>query len=132
MIACSFCQQGFFILGALLGLAAFAAGAFGSHGLKDRLTPQELATFEIAVRYQMYHALALLMVSWASGHFSSSLIPLAGWLFVIGTLIFSGSLYILVASGAKWWGAITPIGGTILFIGWLLLFLGGLFSSPSS
>lgn len=129
MIACLSCQQGFFALGALFGLTAFAAGAFGSHGLKDKLTPHDLSTFEIAVRYQMYHALALLMVAWASGAFSSSLIPAAGWLFAIGTIIFSGSLYILIASGVRWWGAITPIGGVILLMGWLLLFLGSVFSS---
>lgn len=129
MIGCSSCQQGFFALGSLFGFAAFALGAFGSHGLKDKLGSAELSTFEIAVRYQMYHALALLMVAWASGFFSSSLIPVAGYLFAVGILIFSGSLYILVASGVKWWGAVTPIGGVILLIGWLFLFLGSLLSS---
>jgi uncharacterized membrane protein YgdD (TMEM256/DUF423 family) len=129
MMACLSCQQSFFALGAFFGLTAFAAGAFGSHGLKDKLSPTDLTTFEIAVRYQMYHALVLLMVAIGSTLFSSAFIPMAGWLFALGTFIFSGSLYVLVASGVKWWGAVTPIGGVILLIGWLFLFVGSLLSS---
>ncbi len=76
----------------------------------------------------MYHALALLILAWASGFFSSTLIPVAGWFFVTGTIIFSGSLYLLVATGAKGWGAITPIGGIIQLVGWVLLVIGGILS----
>jgi uncharacterized membrane protein YgdD (TMEM256/DUF423 family) len=122
------CQKVFFTSGALFGLLAFAAGAFGSHILKNKLSPDYLTVFEVAVRYQMYHALALMVLAWATLFFSSSLIPLAGWFFVFGTVIFCGSLYILVFSGVRWWGAITPVGGIILLLGWLLLVMGGLLS----
>jgi uncharacterized membrane protein YgdD (TMEM256/DUF423 family) len=113
----------FFLLGSLSGLIAVAAGAFGAHTLRDRISADMLATFETGVRYQMYHALALLAVAWAVTRWSSSLTTIAGWLFVAGTLIFSGSLYALSLSGARWLGAITPLGGVAFIGGWLCLAL---------
>jgi uncharacterized membrane protein YgdD (TMEM256/DUF423 family) len=111
----------FFILGSLSGLIAVAAGAFGAHTLRDNISADLLATFETGVRYQMYHALALLAVAWAATRWTNSLTSVAGWLFVAGTLIFSGSLYALSLSGARWLGAITPLGGVAFIGGWLCL-----------
>ncbi len=111
----------FFSLGALSALIGVAAGAFGAHGLKSRLDPDMLATFEIGVRYQMYHALGLLAVAWAETRWPGGLVTTSGWLFVAGTLIFSGSLYLLSLTGARWLGAITPLGGLAFLAGWLCL-----------
>lgn len=122
------CQKIFFTVGVLFGLLAFAAGAFGSHILRERFSLSHLNVFEIGVRYQMYHALALMILAWASSYFSSPLIPLAGWLFIIGTPIFSGSLYGLVILQIRGLGIVTPIGGVILLIGWLMLVIGGVIS----
>ncbi|GAB4541526.1 MAG: DUF423 domain-containing protein [Anaerolineae bacterium] len=113
----------FLLLGALSGLIAVAAGAFGAHILRDRLTADLLATFETGVRYQMYHALALLAAAWALKRWSGLLVSLAGWLFVAGTLVFSGSLYALSLGGIRWLGAITPLGGVAFLGGWLCLAL---------
>jgi len=111
----------FFIAGALSAFSAVALGAFGAHGLKGRLSPEMLNAFEVGVRYQMYHALALLAVGWASVRWPASSITAAGWLFLLGTLIFSGSLYLLSLTGIRWLGAVTPIGGAAFLLGWLLL-----------
>lgn len=108
----------FWIAGCLLALVGVAAGAFGAHGLRDRLPEDLLAVFETGVRYQMYHALALLGVAWATTQWTSSLTNTAGWMFVGGTVIFSGTLYLLAISGVRWLGAITPIGGVMFLIGW--------------
>ncbi len=108
----------FWIAGCVLALIGVAAGAFGAHGLRDRLPEDLLAVFETGVRYQMYHALALLGVAWATTQWTSSLTNTAGWLFVGGTVIFSGTLYLLAISGVRWLGAITPIGGVMFLIGW--------------
>lgn len=113
----------FFSLGALSALISVAAGAFGAHALRERLTPEYLGVFETAARYQMYHALALLAVAWASSRWPGQLPQWAGWLFVAGTLLFSGSLYALALSGVRWVGAITPLGGMALLAGWLCLAL---------
>jgi uncharacterized membrane protein YgdD (TMEM256/DUF423 family) len=113
----------FAVLGALSGFIAVGAGAFGAHGLKARLTPELLAVFETAVRYQMYHALALLAVAWAIGRWPGRAAVAGGWCFVAGTVIFSGSLYALTLTGVRGLGAITPIGGVLLLAGWLLLAL---------
>lgn len=103
-------------VGAVLALLAVAFGAFGAHSLREIVTPERLQTFETGVRYQMYHALALLVMS---------ALPLknyrAAWLLLIGTIIFSGSLYILVLSDIGIFGAITPIGGVLQIIGWAML-----------
>lgn len=98
-----------------------AAGAFGAHGLRERLTPEMLAVWETAVRYQLYHALALLAVAWAVTRWPSAATTAAGWLFLAGTLLFSGSLYLLSLSGVRWLGAITPIGGVAFIAGWACL-----------
>ena len=111
----------FLSLGAIFGLLGVAAGAFGAHVLRGRLTPDDLQIFETAVRYQMYHALALLAVGLFSIRFASASATAAGWCFLAGIVIFSGSLYLLVLSGARWWGAVTPIGGVGFLIGWLFL-----------
>lgn len=111
----------FFGLGALSAFLAVAAGAFGAHALRARLTPEYLAVFETAARYQMYHALGLLAVAWAVNRWPGTLPEWAGWLFVAGTVLFSGSLYVLALSGLRWLGAITPLGGVAFLIGWLCL-----------
>jgi uncharacterized membrane protein YgdD (TMEM256/DUF423 family) len=111
----------FFALGALSGFLGVAFGAFGAHALKGRLDADMLAVFEVGVRYQMYHALALLAVGWASTRWPGALLTASGWLFVAGTVVFSGSLYALSLSGVRWLGAITPVGGLALLGGWLCL-----------
>jgi uncharacterized membrane protein YgdD (TMEM256/DUF423 family) len=111
----------FFGLGAVSGLLAVAAGAFGAHALRVRLSPDLLAVFETAARYQMYHALGLLAVAWAIARWPGSTASWAGWLFLIGTVLFSGSLYALALTGARWLGAITPLGGLAFLGGWLCL-----------
>jgi uncharacterized membrane protein YgdD (TMEM256/DUF423 family) len=111
----------FAVIGAVLGFLGVAAGAFGAHALRARLTPEDLATFETAARYQMYHALALLAVAWAASRWPGAAASAAGWLFLSGTLVFSGSLYLLVFTGARWLGAVTPLGGLALLAGWLAL-----------
>ena len=114
----------FIALGALSGAMAVALGAFGAHGLKARLPADLLATFETGVRYQMYHALALLAVAWAVTRWSGSHLPTsAGWLFVAGTVLFSFSLYLLALTGQRWLGAVTPLGGVAFVAGWVCLAL---------
>jgi uncharacterized membrane protein YgdD (TMEM256/DUF423 family) len=113
----------FFVLGAGSGFVAVAAGAFGAHALRTRLAPDLLAVFETAARYQMYHALALLAVAWAAARWPGPLPQWAGWLFVGGTVLFSGSLYALALSGVRWLGAITPLGGAAFLAGWICLAL---------
>lgn len=113
----------FFGIGALSAFTAVAAGAFGAHALRARLTPEYLSVFETAARYQMYHALGLLAVAWAVSRWPGALPVWAGWLFVLGTVLFSGSLYILALTGIRWWGAITPLGGVAFLAGWLCLAL---------
>ena len=117
----NFMEKLFFILGTISAFLAVAAGAFGAHGLKARLSADMLNTFEIAVRYHFYHALALFVVAWACTRWPSSATTAAGWLFVSGILIFSGSLYTLALTGLRWLGAITPLGGLAFLAGWLCL-----------
>jgi uncharacterized membrane protein YgdD (TMEM256/DUF423 family) len=111
----------FLALGALSAFVGVAAGAFGAHALRRRLSAEMLAVFEIGVRYQMYHALALLVVAIAFGLQPNGLLTISGWCFVLGTIVFSGSLYALSLSGKRWLGAITPIGGIAFLAGWLSL-----------
>jgi uncharacterized membrane protein YgdD (TMEM256/DUF423 family) len=113
----------FFALGALSAFVSVAAGAFGAHALRAQLTPEYLAVFETAARYQMYHALGLLAVAWAAARWPGQLRLWAGWLFVVGTVLFSGSLYLLALTGIRWLGAITPLGGAAFLAGWLCLAL---------
>ena len=108
----------FLALGSLLAGIAVAAGAFGAHALRARLSPADLATFETGARYQMYHALALLAVAWVAQQWPGPLPRAAGWLFVAGIVVFSGSLYTLVLTGQRWLGAVTPLGGVAFIVGW--------------
>jgi uncharacterized membrane protein YgdD (TMEM256/DUF423 family) len=111
----------FFAAGSLMAFLGVALGAFAAHGLKSRLPPDMLTIFEVAVRYQMYHAFGLIAVAWAVSRWPQSSAPLAGWSFIFGIVIFSGSLYLLSITGIRWLGAITPVGGVAFLIGWLLL-----------
>jgi uncharacterized membrane protein YgdD (TMEM256/DUF423 family) len=111
----------FLVLGSLFAGAAVALGAFGAHALRGRLSPAMLDVFETGVRYQMYHALALLAVAGAAARWPGAGAAAAGWLFVAGTLLFSGSLYVLTLTGARWLGAVTPLGGAAFILGWLVL-----------
>ncbi|GAB4471062.1 MAG: DUF423 domain-containing protein [Burkholderiaceae bacterium] len=111
----------FAILGAASAFIGVAAGAFGAHALKGRLAPDLLAIFEVGVRYQLVHALALFAVAWASTRWPGRLTHASGWSFAAGTVLFSGSLYVLALTGARAFGAVTPIGGALFLAGWLLL-----------
>jgi uncharacterized membrane protein YgdD (TMEM256/DUF423 family) len=114
-------ERFFACLGALSAFLAVAAGAFGAHALRARLSPDLLAVFETAARYQMYHALGLLAVAWMVTRWPGPWPVRAGWLFVAGTVLFSGSLYALALTGVRWLGAITPLGGAAFLAGWLCL-----------
>ena len=117
----------FISLGGLSGCLAVAAGAFAAHALRERLSPELLDVFQTGATYQMYHALALLAVGILLARFSvggSAWLSVAGWLFLGGTILFSGSLYALALSGTRWLGAITPIGGVAFLLGWLALAVG--------
>lgn len=107
-----------FAIGSTLAGLAVAFGAFGAHALKASLNPQLLATFETGVRYQMYHGLGLLALAWAIGRWPERRLAPAAWLLMVGTVVFSGSLYLLVVTGARWFGAVTPFGGVALIAGW--------------
>ena len=111
----------FFSIGSVLALLAVAGGALGGHVLKPRLSEYHLEIFEVAARYHMYHAIAVMICSWAINKFASPWAQIAGWLFVAGIVIFSGSLYLLSVTKFRWLGAITPIGGTAFMLGWLCL-----------
>jgi uncharacterized membrane protein YgdD (TMEM256/DUF423 family) len=113
----------FLLLGASAGFIGVALGAFGAHGLRNRLSPEMLAVFETGVRYQMYHAFAILIVALAAVRLDGWLIRSAGWLFTAGIVLFSGSLYALAASGVTVLGIITPIGGLAFLGGWACLIL---------
>ncbi len=111
----------FMVAGALSAALAVGAGAFGAHALGDTVSPARLATFETAVRYEMVHALALLLVGVLVERWSDARLRWAGWLFLAGTVLFSGSLYLLVLTDTPWLGAVTPLGGVAFIAGWLLL-----------
>ena len=132
-------ERAFLVIGALSGLTAVAAGAFGSHALRARLTPERLGRFEIAVRYQLWHALGLFAVVFVglvrfwrpSSSYELTVAEgtmawpaaLAGWLFIAGTILFSGSLYALALTGGRRWGRIAPLGGMCFIFGWASLVL---------
>jgi uncharacterized membrane protein YgdD (TMEM256/DUF423 family) len=111
----------FLVLGALSAAISVAAGAFGAHALKARLSPELLAVFETGARYQMFHALGLLAVAWVAQRSPGGAAGAAGWLFVAGTVLFSFSLYALALSGVRALGAVTPFGGVAFIAGWLAL-----------
>jgi uncharacterized membrane protein YgdD (TMEM256/DUF423 family) len=108
----------FLLVGALAGFLGVALGAFGAHGLRARLSPEMLAVFETGVRYQMYHAGAILIVALAAARLDGWMIRTAGWSFALGILLFSGSLYTLALSRITIFGAVTPIGGLAFLVGW--------------
>jgi len=113
----------FLITGSFSAFIAVAAGAFGAHILKKHLEIDMLQVFETAVRYQMYHALALIFTGLIMNSSPGRKVEIAGWLFITGTVLFSGSLYILSTTGVKWLGAITPLGGIAFLAAWLMLIL---------
>tara|TARA_B100000446_G_C10270683_1_gene240276 strand:- start:73 stop:444 length:372 start_codon:yes stop_codon:yes gene_type:complete len=120
---------GWFATGSVLCGLGVILGAFGAHGLRARLSPEMLVVFETGVRYHLIHALGLLAVAWAASRWPGSYVSIAGYLFVAGIFIFSGSLYVLAITGIRWLGAITPIGGVCLIVGWGLLAIGVLRAS---
>jgi uncharacterized membrane protein YgdD (TMEM256/DUF423 family) len=109
------------LFGAVSGFVSVAAGAFGAHGLKARLEPDLLAIFETGARYQMYHALALVLIGAVALRYPSTTLSVSGWSMVAGTVVFSGSLYLLALTGTRWLGAITPVGGLAFLVGWAAL-----------
>lgn len=115
-------ERTFFLIASLLGSLSVALGAFGAHALRDRIEASMLANYQTGVSYMFYHTLALFIVVLALTRWPGSSQPVwAGWLFVIGIVFFSGSLFLMAFSGMRWLGAITPIGGVAFIAGWLLL-----------
>lgn len=116
--------------GAILAMAAVALGAFGAHGLKESLSPERLEIFHTGVRYQFYHAFALLFLGlWAKSSPNNRMISRAGIAFFIGIALFSGSLYVLsirdlLSWSVSWLGPVTPLGGVSFMVGWVLVLLG--------
>lgn len=119
-------ERTFFGAGAIFALLAVAAGAFGTHALEPRLTPERLQTWELAARYQIYHALALLACAWAVTRWPGVPARAAGYAFLAGLLIFCGTVYALALGAPRWFGAITPVGGLAFMAGWALLALAAL------
>lgn len=118
-------QKIFLLTGTALGALSVMIGAFGAHALKSMLeSTGRLETFETAVKYQFYHVLALLILGLLMTKFDHRLLSYAGYSFITGVVIFSGSLYILCITNVSKWGAVTPLGGLFLIAGWILLFLG--------
>ena len=114
------------LAGAAYGFLGVAFGAFGAHALKARLAPEMLAVWKTAVEYQLWHALALVLVGFIAAYKPSIAITNSALCFALGVLVFSGSLYVLALTGVRWLGAITPLGGLLLLAGWALLFWAGL------
>jgi len=115
-------ERTFFIIASLLGSLSVALGAFGAHALRGRIEESLLANYQTGVSYMFYHTLALFAVAWAVSKWPASSLPVwAGWLFVLGVVVFSGSLFVMAFTGLRWLGAITPIGGVAFIAGWLLL-----------
>ena len=114
----------FALIGAIFGFLGVALGAFAAHALRSRIAPEMLVVFETGVRYQTYHAFAVLIVAAAIAHVGNArLLVIAGWCFAGGTLLFSGSLYALALSGVSTLGAVTPFGGLLFLVGWAALIL---------
>lgn len=116
----------FLAAGALSAAVSVAAGAFGAHALKARLPADLLAVFETGARYQMYHAVGLALAAWAASRGAGAAAAWAGWLFLAGTVLFSGSLYALAWTGVRALGAVTPLGGVAFIAGWIALALAAL------
>lgn len=128
----SFLQQFIIISGALLGFFGIAAGAFGAHFLKNRLSLEMLQVFEVAARYQLFNAVTLIALGGLVGVFHSCWFSFAAGFLISGTVIFSGSLYLLIFSEIRFWGALTPIGGVFLLLGWLSILMSALFGRAIS
>jgi uncharacterized membrane protein YgdD (TMEM256/DUF423 family) len=112
----------FLVAGAIMGFIGVAAGAFGAHAIREKVPPERLVTFETGARYFMYHALALFVVAWLRTQPAGELLEvIAGWCFIAGSVVFSGSLMALALTGKRRWGAVTPIGGFLLLAGWAAL-----------
>ena len=131
-------QRKFLVLGSAAAGIAVILGAFGAHALKARLAPDQLAVFETGVRYQMYHAFALFFAAWMAEKVPGPTTSRAGWLFVAGIVLFSGSLYLLSTrsllgiEGWTWLGPVTPLGGLCFIAGWASLFASALRSGSES
>jgi uncharacterized membrane protein YgdD (TMEM256/DUF423 family) len=123
-------QRSFTTAGAVLAGLAVAAGAFGAHWLRNRLAPGDLAIYETAARYQMYHSLALLLAGVMPARRSPRILRAGCRLFLAGILLFSGSLYALALSGQRWLGALTPLGGAAFLAGWACLALAAFREPP--
>lgn len=115
--------RGWFVIGAVMGGIGVALGAFGAHGLRSRTTADLVAVWETGARYHLFHALALLAVAWAAERWPGTWPQIAGWAFVAGIVVFSGSLYVMALTGQRWLGAVTPLGGVAFLLGWLALAL---------
>lgn len=122
-------EKRFISIAAIFGFLAVGLGAFGAHSLKSMIDAAQIATFETGVRYQFYHALALLLVGILAGKHPSKMMKWVGWLFILGIICFSGSIYLLSTrdilgiTNTALLGPITPLGGTLFLAGWLILFL---------
>ncbi len=117
----------FAFLGAINGFLAVGLGAFGAHGLKDKISTANMAVYETAAHYHLVHAVALFALALVPG--GIKLVKAAGWLFTVGIVLFSGSLYVLAVTDVKLWGAVTPFGGIAFLAGWLCL-AGGTLKKP--
>lgn len=117
----------FFLLSsAVTGFLSVALGAFGAHALKGRLDDYHLGVFQTGVQYQFFHTFAIALVAILLTKSEMNWLKASGSAFLAGIFVFSGSLYLLALTGAKWWGAVTPIGGVAFMVGWILLFIAGL------
>jgi len=120
------------IAASVLGLLAVALGAFAAHGLRIRVSPEQLHSFEVGVRYQMFHALALLALAALASRLHPPEMIVAGWCFTFGTILFSGSIYLLALrtplglEGWRWLGPVTPLGGLTLMVGWAAVLVSAL------
>lgn len=115
----------FIIVGSIVMFIGVGAGAFGAHGLSGYFStyPELEGTYDTAVNYQVIHGLALFITAWVATRYSPSIASWAGYLFILGIILFSGSLYLLVLTRTSWLGAITPFGGVAFLVGWILLAL---------
>lgn len=121
----------FLLLGAISAFIGVAAGAFGAHGLEARLSADLLAVYETGVRYELFHAVALLFVGLAAERWPAARWGTTGWMFLVGTVLFSGSLYALALTGERWLGAVTPLGGVCFLAGWIFAAMAALRSASS-
>ena len=110
------------LLGSFFSLTTIVLGAFGAHALKDQLNEYGKSIYEKAVLYQMFHSLSIFIVTLLNQYFDSINLTIVIWLFVVGIVLFSGSLYLLAITQLKWLGAITPIGGALFMVGWIIVF----------